>query len=62
MSRRTFPLLLTLAFVALIGLVRSLSAEVTAEQRKELTDLKRDLGKVTSLLREKKFDDVDKLL
>ncbi len=62
MSRHSLPLLAILAFAVLVGLVRPLSAEVTAEHRKELTDLKRDLGKVTSLLREKKFDDVDKLL
>ena len=62
MSRRSLPLLLTLALVALIGLARSLSADVTADQRKELTDLKRDLGKVTSLLRDKQFDEADKLL
>jgi len=62
MSRRSFRLVLTIALIAIVGVVRSLSAEVTAEQRKELTDLKRELGKVTALLREKKFDDVDKLL
>jgi hypothetical protein len=53
---------LCLALVGWPFLAPALIAEVTVEQRKELTELKRELGKVTSLIRDKSFDEAEKLL
>ncbi len=48
-----------MAVLAFGGAVR---AEVTPEQSKELRQLKRELSKVTSLLRKKQFDEAETLL
>ncbi len=59
-------LLLALTMFALVGsvypLVQSATAQVTAEQRKELGDLRSELGKVAALIREKNFDEAESIL
>lgn len=61
--RRFLPALTVFALVAsMYPLVQSARAEVTPEQRKELGDLRTELGKVTALIREKKFDEAEQIL
>jgi hypothetical protein len=59
-------ILLVLTLFALVGsaypLVRSAMAEVTPEQRKELGDLRTELGKVGGLIREKNFEEAERIL
>ena len=62
MPRRGAAVALCLALLGLPALVQTLLAEVTVEQRRELTELKRELAQVTALLRDKDFDAADKLL
>lgn len=62
MPRRGAAVAVCLALLGLPVLAPTLVAEVTVEQRKELTELKRELAKVTALLRDKDFDAADKLL
>ncbi|MGE4001003.1 MAG: c-type cytochrome domain-containing protein [Planctomycetaceae bacterium] len=57
---RSVRFLLLLA--VLLGCVRTVCADVTPEQSETLRQLKRDLSKVTSLLRRKSFDEVATLL
>src|SRR5690606_6742774 len=51
-----------LCLIALIGDGRSAVADVTPEQAQELRQLKRDLARVTGLLRKKEFDAAQTLL
>jgi len=62
MSFRSQSLSWLFLIVAAVGCVRTADAEVTPEQSQELRQLKRDLAKVTGLLRKKEFDEVDALL
>lgn len=50
------------SLLAVICCLQTAEADVTPEQSQELRQLKRDLGKVTSLLRKKEFDEVQTLL
>ncbi|MEW4531266.1 MAG: c-type cytochrome domain-containing protein [Maioricimonas sp. JB045] len=53
---------LPVALLLLLLCVAPASAQVTAEQRQELTQIKRDLGKVSSLIRKKELDEAASLL
>ena len=61
--RRILP---ALTIIALLGatypLVRSAIAQVTPDQRKEIGDLRTELGKVAALIRDKKFDEAESIL
>lgn len=61
--RRILPALTIFALLgATYPLVRSAIAQVTPDQRKELGDLRDELGKVPALIREKKFDEAEAIL
>jgi len=59
---RLFGVFVVLATIGLVLRFQPVTAEVTAEHRKQLAALRSDVGKVPTLLKAKKFDDAESAL
>lgn len=62
MRRRLLALSICVAVGVSYPVIESVRAEVTPEQRKELTELRSEVGKVAGLIRQKKYDEAESVL
>lgn len=59
--RRFFFVVITILFL-FVTFVQHVDAALSSQQRKELSSLKRELGKTTKLIRKKKFEEATKIV